>query len=105
MPGVVVSKQVEGMTVTDNGRNVGECRRREMTDRSVRENEIGKKWRRASSDECPRRLRESADGGDTTGEGDTGVRAAGGEPGESAEGEVADAGTCTGMGNRGRMGG
>lgn len=40
MTGVVVSKQVEGMTV--NGRNVGECRRREMTDRTVRGSEIGK---------------------------------------------------------------
>lgn len=104
MTGVVVSKQVEGITV-DRGRNVGECRKREMTDRTVRGNEIGKKWRRASSDEYSRRLRESTGGSDTTGGGNTGVRAAGGEPEESVEGEVADAGTCTGMGNGGRMGG
>lgn len=103
MTGVVVSKQVEGMTV-DRGRNVGECGKREMTDRTVRGNEVGKKWRRTSSDEYSRRLRESADGSNTTGGGNTGVRTAG-EPEENEEGEVADAGTCTGMGNGGRMGG
>lgn len=41
-----------------------------------------------------------------TGGGNTGVRrATGREPEESAEGKVANAGTCTGMGNGGRMGG
>lgn len=73
-----------------------------MTNRrkTVRENEIGKKYWWVSS-ECSRRLRESMDDSNLVKGGNARKRASGGEPEKSAEGEVADAGICTGIGSEG----
>lgn len=51
---------------------------------------------KVAGDERSRRFRESADD-DGVAEGESAGRASG-EPGVSTEGEVADAGTCTGLG-------
>jgi len=97
---VVISKQVdvERMTVDSRRNDRG---KRIMTDRrkTVRGSETGKKW--ASSVECSRRLRESVNDNMVKG-GSAGKRVPGGEPEKSAEGEVADAGICMGIGSEGR---
>ena len=65
--------------------------------------ETGNKW--ASSVECSRRLLESVDDSNMMKGGSVGKRVPGGEPEKSAEGEVADAGICMGIGSKGRADG
>ena len=67
--------------------------------------EIGKKWWWASSSECSRRLLESVDDSNMMKGRSMEKRVPGGEPEKSAEGEVADAGICMGIGSKGRADG
>lgn len=68
---------------------------------------LEKKCRWASSVECSRRLRELVDDSNMVKGGSAGEPSlpGGGEPEKSAEGEVADAGICMGIGSEGRADG